>query len=523
MSDIFDNLEDIKAKHDVIVTQKVARFSYTDQAYTDDDANGVAVYDFANEQNVPTKETTQVRTVVLDKGVRTQAASLPRDAINHFFGRVSYNLNKLNDWFNTVIADLLANFATNGNRYSSFAKYKQDDTCSFKYLDSIYFFRRHSAAPAEITGLPPMVNGVLQTTHWEYQDTGIGELRARGKGFADGSQILTRKVFNKTSKYTLGRAAQLCVSKWQGKHSAADNFWLSVCWSAELGLFCAVAITGAGNRVMTSPDGINWTTQASAADNDWFSVCWSSELGLFCAVALTGAGNRVMTSPDGITWTTRTSAADNNWRSVCWSAELGLFCAVAQTGAENRVMTSPDGITWTAQTSAAANGWISVCWSAELGLFCAVAISGVGNRVMTSPDGITWTTQASAADNLWRSVCWSAELGLFCAVASSGVGNRVMTSPDGVNWTTQASAADNGWFSVCWSAELGLFCAVARSGAGNRVMTSPDGITWTTQASAADNEWASVCWSAELGLFCAVAYTGAGNRVMTSTPLRVCL
>ncbi|MDP2218521.1 MAG: hypothetical protein Q8J68_14685 [Methanolobus sp.] len=128
----------------------------------------------------------------------------------------------------------------------------------------------------------------------------------------------------------------------------------------------------------------NWTIRTSAADNSWYSVCWSPGLAVFCAVANSGTGNRVMTSPDGITWTIRTSAADNSWFSVCWSPGLALFCAVAYTGTGNRVMTSPDGITWTIRTSAADNSWFSVCWSPGLALFCAVAISGTGNRVMTS-------------------------------------------------------------------------------------------------------------------------------------------
>ena len=90
----------------------------------------------------------------------------------------------------------------------------------------------------------------------------------------------------------------------------------------------------------TSMAGRNWTIRTSAADNSWYSVCWSPELGLFVAVASSGTGNRVMTSPDGVTWTIRTSAADNNWRSVCWSPELGLFVAVAYSGTGDRVMTS---------------------------------------------------------------------------------------------------------------------------------------------------------------------------------------
>ena len=182
---------------------------------------------------------------------------------------------------------------------------------------------------------------------------------------------------------------------WTSRTSAADNQWRSVCWSPELSLFCAVAASGTGNRVMTSPDGINWTSRTSAADLSWFGVCWSPERSLFCAVASSGTGNQVMTSPDGINWTSRTSAADLSWYSVCWSPELSLFCAVAIDGASNRVMTSPDGINWTARTSAASISWLGVCWSPERSLFCAVALSGTGNRVMTNAPAATYnpTTQ----------------------------------------------------------------------------------------------------------------------------------
>jgi hypothetical protein len=243
-------------------------------------------------------------------------------------------------------------------------------------------------------------------------------------------------------------------------------------------------------------------------------VCWVPELSLLVAVSNNGTNNRVMTSPDGVTWTSRTSAANNEWYSVCWSSELGLFVAVASTGIGNRVMTSPDGVTWTTRTSAADNSWKSVCWAAELGLFVAVSDSGVGNRVMTSPDGFTWTTRTSAVDNAWRSVCWVPELSLLVAVSNNGTNNRVMTSPDGVTWTSRTSAANSGWLSVCWAAELGLIVAVASENT-NKIMSSPDGITWTTRTNPS-NSWSSVCWSPELGLFASVAFSGTGNRVMTT-------
>ncbi|MNQ97149.1 hypothetical protein D3C85_1127810 [compost metagenome] len=71
------------------------------------------------------------------------------------------------------------------------------------------------------------------------------------------------------------------------------------------------------------------------------TVVWAPEIGLFAAVASTGSGNRVMTSPDGVNWTARTTPADNGWQGLAWSPALSRFAAVANTGTGNRVMTSP--------------------------------------------------------------------------------------------------------------------------------------------------------------------------------------
>jgi hypothetical protein len=293
--------------------------------------------------------------------------------------------------------------------------------------------------------------------------------------------------------------------KWTSRTSAADNNWTSVTYGN--GLFVAVAYSGTGNRVMTSPDGITWTSRTSAADNYWNGITYGN--GLFVAVAYTGTGNRVMTSPDGINWTSRITAADNNWISVTYGNNL--FVAVANTGTSNRVMTSPDGINWTIRTSAADNEWQRITYGN--GLFVAVARSGTSNRVMTSPDGINWTARISAADNNWYGVTYGN--GLFVAVATNGTANRVMTSPDGITWTGRNAAEDNVWENVTYG--NGLFVAVATTGTtgtGNRVMTSSDGINWSIRTSAADNGWYGITYGN--GLFVAVSYTGTGNRVMTS-------
>ena len=222
----------------------------------------------------------------------------------------------------------------------------------------------------------------------------------------------------------------------------------------------------------------NWNNYNSNVDgNEWSSICYSTDLNLIVAVSKSG-NNKVMTSSNGINWTSQ-NVPLNNWESVCWASELDLFVAVASTGSNNRVMSSSNGITWTARTSSVNNEWKSICWASELSLFVAVASSGSNNRIMTSSNGITWTTRTSPVDNNWISVCWSTELSLFVAVASSGSNNRVMTSPNGITWTIRTTPIDNNWISVCWSSYFNTFIAIANTGNGNRIMKSSNGITWS--------------------------------------------
>jgi hypothetical protein len=320
---------------------------------------------------------------------------------------------------------------------------------------------------------------------------------------------------------------------WTSRTPAAANDWLGVTWGGPAGdqKFVAVAISGSGNRVMTSPDAVTWTARTSASDNNWLAVTWGGPGGQekFVAVAgnggAAGSGNRVMTSPDGVNWTLRASPVDNSWWEVTWGGPAGQekFVAVSSTGTGNRVMTSPDGITWSTQASASDSEWRSVVWGGPAGQEKFVAVATTG-QVMTSPDGVTWTSQVAAAGNAWWEVTWGGPPGQekFVAVSSTGTGDRVMTSPDGISWSTQASASDKSWLSVAWGdppgAIPGQFVAVSSDRPGNLVMTSPDGITWTSRTPASENIWRSVVWGGLPGQekFVAVSQLGNGPRVMTS-------
>lgn len=313
---------------------------------------------------------------------------------------------------------------------------------------------------------------------------------------------------------------------WTSHRAAVDIAWVSVIWSPEKNFFVAVSSNTQGANIMTSPDGTNWTLQTDTAgtvnQEQWVSTAWSPSLGLFAAVSYSSTGGHsVMTSPDGVNWTVRNPGAKNYfWSSITWgqtSSSTGLFVAVASsdTGANNRVMTSPDGINWTFHDAATTNQWTSVVYSPDLNLFVAVSSNGSANRAMSSTDGSTWTIQTTP-NNSWNFVVWSHELGLFVAVGSTGNGADVMTSSNGTTWTAGTGIPTNSWTSVTWSPSLDLFVAVANSGSGNRVMTSPDAITWTSRTSYADNAWNSVTWSPEAGQFVAVAASGSGDLVMSS-------
>jgi alpha-tubulin suppressor-like RCC1 family protein len=305
------------------------------------------------------------------------------------------------------------------------------------------------------------------------------------------------------------------INTWISRSSASDNNWTSICYSSDKNLFVAVSNSGTNNRVMTSSDGIVWTSRTSV-DNNWTSVCYSSFLSLFVAVSNSGTGNRVMTSLDGITWTSRTSASDNNWTSICSAEDVELLVAVSSTGTGNRVMTSIDGINWISGASVADNDWTSICYSSNLLLFVAVSSTGIDNRVMTSIDGLTWTSRTTGSDNNWTSVCYSPTLELFAAVSNTG-DNRIMISSDGIEWSNVNSYVNNNWTSICWANSLELFIAIANSGTNDCIMTSIDGYQWIIQDNNINNSWTSICWSNNHNCAVAVSNTGTANRVLTST------
>lgn len=180
-----------------------------------------------------------------------------------------------------------------------------------------------------------------------------------------------------------------------------------ICWAPEMNMFCA---TRPGRYFYTSPDGLTWTQRDIIDGSSYYrSICYSSELGRFCAVgygmdynvdgggAQTYATDSVIVSDNGIVWSKYHLPAVAKWRSVIWSPELRLFVAVASgegtntgagTSGSGLMATSPDGINWTLRQMPSVGVWMSLCWSPE-----KKQILAIGTNVAASSSPYTSTGQ----------------------------------------------------------------------------------------------------------------------------------
>ena len=306
-------------------------------------------------------------------------------------------------------------------------------------------------------------------------------------------------------------------SAWTTQSGVSGQYYAGIVWAPELSLFCAAGqqTSGSNRRIMTSPDGINWTSQTIPAGNGFGALAYSPDLTRFVVIANDG----IYTSDDGSTWEDRGAPPVAQTFTDCvWATSLNKFVAVSSGGALNRVMTSTDGTSWAMAGGAATTtrAWTALTWSEDLGLLAAVAPTSATDQVMTSTDGSSWTLQTTNNNSSWQDITWSPERGLFAVVANAdtgGAATRVMTSPDGINWTSRTPAAVQSWGGIVEA--NGFFVAVSATGT-SRAMTSPDGINWTLQSTPTANTYDKVAWGESINTFAAVGYTA--NTSHMSSP-----
>jgi len=215
-----------------------------------------------------------------------------------------------------------------------------------------------------------------------------------------------------------------------------------------------------------------WSSSDSVS-NVGHTVAWCDTLGFFVTIAdrvVSGATNRISTSPDGDVWTDRSTPWDYNgsfdsssfqgmWSGMCitWAHDLGLIVAGSggsHSGADHRysVMTSTDAVTWNQyDPSSGAGNWTfsSIAWApSPINLLVAVGSFGGSSFIATSPNGSTWTTRSIPWSNgVVHDVVWADTLGMLLVTGYDYNGfnqgtNTLLTSTDGINWTSRHTPFD---------------------------------------------------------------------------------
>jgi len=228
------------------------------------------------------------------------------------------------------------------------------------------------------------------------------------------------------------------------------------------------------DTIITSTDGVTWTSRTSPIYGDWRGTCYSN--GTFVMVSY---DSELVTSTDGITWTERTVPITINIKSVCNGN--GTFVAVGNSNAY--VITSIDGTTWTQRNMGIVNTLNSIIYGN--GIFVAVGAS----CIVTSTDGITWTSRTSPSALTWSSVAYGN--GIFVAIGEDS--SSFASSTDGITWTLRNAPVSELWQSVCYG--NGTFIAIAgKYTYTTTIAISNDGITWTQKAMPITQMWYSICY-----------------------------
>lgn len=246
---------------------------------------------------------------------------------------------------------------------------------------------------------------------------------------------------------------------------------------------------GSGGSVLTSPDGIAWSTRNEPlATFAIHSVVWNGSqyvgVGIF---------STILTSPDAITWTVREVpvAPSYTFWQVVWNDSKQQFVVVGDSGI---ILTSANGADWVPRASGTVNRLSAIAWGNNE--YVAV---GAGGAVVVSTDGINWTDHSPTSgpvntSELLTSIAWN---GSTFAVSSFGdpnnasfpyLGAAIATNADPTDakkWKLRYSDAISGTFlgHVFWDGS-----SFVAAGSGGTVLTSADGTTWNAQNTGTSGE-----------------------------------
>lgn len=306
------------------------------------------------------------------------------------------------------------------------------------------------SSPIEIGGAGVRVTGTL---------TSSGPLSSTGTLQATGNAALAGLVSQFSPQ----------ASNFPLRVADAGEGFTDVAFGLSSDIYIAVGSISTGPKVLTSPDGVTWTSRTSGESSELLAVAANSSV----AILVTPSGN-LRSSTDGTTWTSRTLAIGQN--TCHWFSGASLFVVGGSSG---RISTSPDGITYTARTTPSgfsAKTWKRFASKSSGGSLIVGIVSGSHDKCVTSTDGLTWTERSLAESIDAKGVCWSSGLQKWVIVGASG---KVQHSSDGITWTA-ANVTSPVTFDAKDCAAHGHLVVVSHEVSSTRFRTyyTTDLVTW---------------------------------------------
>lgn len=212
---------------------------------------------------------------------------------------------------------------------------------------------------------------------------------------------------------------------------------------------------------------INWTVADAGTTKNAGGLTIAYGNGVFVSGWGSGSsiGGTLMTSTDGMNWTTRYNMSGSPTSGVFSMIFAGEKFVVG--GNWGKTYTSTDGVSWTQGSYSRYDPINGLAYNGSLYV-------GVGNlgMIITSTDGLSWASQASGTNNNFGLIGWNGSMFL-----TSSWGGAIVKSSDGINWTSASQPA--GYILHQISVVNGLFAGT--DGSGN-LFTSSDGSDWTKRA-----------------------------------------
>ena len=157
MPDIYESFTTEETTSKILDENRLVNFAYDDTAFRDNDTKWKGYYDYNAHNNI--QDTPILPESVQNGGFNETSGVFKRTFVNHYFGRISYNLNKAIQALKAALGSFRADYSENISEYSEYAGYAVGDVCYRLNSNTITFYRCKSkiTAPA----------GTFNGAYWE--------------------------------------------------------------------------------------------------------------------------------------------------------------------------------------------------------------------------------------------------------------------------------------------------------------------------------------------------------------------